>query len=151
MRAFTRYAAPFAALVGLTIGLAPAAGASVTEPAFGETHTHFGLAETTVDRTCEQTVSTTGFAIEIITREGPRTVVQFTDTEEGDGYTFTASGIETFWGHHHSYRLHADGYWFNNLDPAASFHRDMRVRVFAHHGDEPTGFESWIEGPDCGS
>jgi len=150
MRAFTRYAAPFAALVGLTIGLAPAAGASTVRPAFdGRTHTHIGPAATTVNLTCEEAVSTTGLAVETITRDGPRTVVRFRDSELGDGYTFVATGAETFYGHHRWYRLHAEGFWFNNLDPAASFHRDMWVKVFAHHEDEPTGFESDIEGPDC--
>ncbi len=159
MRALTRYAAPVAALVSLTIGLAPAAGASVARP-MSDTHAHVGPAETTVVVACpDHTVSTAGVATETITKEGRHTVVRFTDAESGDGFAFVASGIKTFGSHgdvvtldgdHHDYRLHVEGTWYNLQHPLASFHRDMWVKVFVHD-DEPTGFESWIEGPDCGS
>jgi hypothetical protein len=150
MRAFARYAAPFAALVGLTVALAPAAGASTARPAFGVTRTHDSPAATTVTGCHDETVSTTGLATESITTDGPHTVVRFTDAELGDGFTFTAAGTATFWGHHPWYRFDVEGTWFNDLFPLGSFHGRICVKVFATPWNAPVGFESTVEGVDCG-
>jgi hypothetical protein len=151
MRAFTRRAAPFAALIGLAVALAPAAGASTAHPLDGGgSYTHTEPSNTTVG--CgEDAISTEGLATETITTDGPHVVVRFSDVELGDGYTFTVDGTEDFWGHKPWYKLDdLKGTWFNLLYPFASFERDVRVKVFATPWGEPVGFDLDVEGPDCG-
>jgi hypothetical protein len=149
MKAFARLAVPLAALAGLTLALAPAAGASTARPAFPVTKTHVSPSATTV--TCrDRTVSTTGFATETIITDGPHTVVRFNDAELGDGYVFGASGTGTFWGRHRSYQFDVAGTWFNNLFPLGSFRGQIRVKVFADRWNAPVGFQATVKYVDCG-
>jgi hypothetical protein len=149
MKAFARLAVPLAALAGLTVALAPAAGAATAQPAHPVTHTNLSPSATTA--TChDHTVSTTGFATETIITDGPHTVVRFNDAEQGDAFTFGASGIGTFWGHHREYRFDAQGTWFNDLFPLGSFRGELHVKVFADRWNRPVGFEAWVAHVDCG-
>jgi hypothetical protein len=154
MKALTRYAAPAAALLGLTVALAPAAGASTAKPGPGGPTTSVFHTTSTFTATsgCDRsTVTTSGLATITITTDQHQSVVTLADAEAGDGYTFTEGGTRTFWGRHPSYNLRVPGSWFNNTDPARSFQGLVKVTVTATLGTNvPTGFTATVDHTSCG-
>jgi hypothetical protein len=152
MKTLTRYAVPLAALLGLTVALAPAAGASPARPGNQSTTKTVTVPSTfTVTSPCNHwTVSTAGVATLTITTDGRHSVVRLFDAELGDGYTFTESGVATFNHRHHSYSVQLRGIWFNDELPARSFHGWISAVVHATHRNAPVSFTATVESTWCG-
>lgn len=150
MKAFVRYAVPAAALVGLTVALAPAASASV--PGYGpRTASEQITTQTSTTNPCNGwSVDTAGLAEVTIITDGPESVVRLVDAEMGDGYTFTQTGISTF-DTPPAYEFDVQGTWVNNRYPGLSFHGSLDVVVNANDRNAPTTV-TWTVGPTyCGA
>ncbi len=148
MKAFVRYGVPVAAVIGLAVAVAPAAGASAFRPV-----TRVASISTAfeVSSGCDSAVvSTTGHAVLTTTTEGQHTVASLEDSESGDGYDMVIAGSGAFDRLASSYTFEAEGIWIDLRHPAESFHGLVTEVFYVTGSNAPSGVEATGVSLRCG-